>query len=760
MHRTVHRIIEVLIAWRTALLVLAIALAAVAFVPAGRLRFDRSIENMFAPEDPLLGPYKRLKRVFGGNEIVVAVYEDDELFDADGRGIRRLAEVSRRLKAVPGVNDVVSLDQPLGEIIVDERNPLARPVRELFEGYTHSGDGRTCAVLSMLAPESDDVPRREVIDRLRAVVGTLPEPLRGGMITGEPVMVVDGFRYVEEDGARLGWTSTVLLAATILLCFRSLRWVIVPLAVVQLALLLTRAALVWSGLRLSMVSSMLTAIVTVVGIATVVHVIVRFREARSGGLSPREALHRTGTDLAAPVFWACATTAVGFASLTLAKVGPVEDFGWMMTLGSLLVLASVALVLPGLALLGRWDADPKRAWGEKVLDRQLSWVVRWVERWPKTVGLVVVVFAAWAAWGTRRLEVESDFTKNFRPDTPIVRSYAFVETRLGGAGVWDVILPAPERLNWEYLSKVRRLEDRLRSEVVVRDPKGEPDAGLTKVLSLADGVLAVSPVDPDQLPDGLRRTLMVSVALRLFALKMPALDRALYGEDPGQPGRHFLRIMLRAREQQPSSQKREIIAQVEQICRQEFPPTDEAPGAEVTGLFVLLTHLIHSVLRDQWITFAVATVLIGLMMAVALRSTVLGLVALVPNAVPIVVVTGLMGWLGLKINMGAAMIAAVSIGLSVDSSIHYIVAFRRRRDEGASVGDALAAVHQSVGRAMVFSILALVVGFTTLATSQFVPTIYFGALVSLTMLGGLAGNLIVLPLLLKVVTRERVSGEG
>src|SRR3990172_2009982 len=356
---------------------------------------------MFAPEDPLLGPYKRLKRVFGGNEIVVAVYEDDELFDADGRGIRRLAEVSRRLKAVPGVNDVVSLDQPLGELIVDERNPLARSVRELFEGYTHSGDGRTCAVLSMLAPESDDVPRREVIDRLRAVVGTLPEPLRGGMITGEPVMVVDGFRYVEEDGARLGWTSTVLLAGTILLCFRSLRWVIVPLAVVQLALLLTRAALVWSDLRLSMVSSMLTAIVTVVGIATVVHVIVRFREARSGGLSPREALHRTGTDLAAPVFWACATTAVGFASLTLAKVGPVEDFGWMMALGSLLVLASVVLVLPGLALLGRWDADPKRAWGEKVLDRQLSSAVRWVERWPKTVGLVVVVFPACAAFGSR-----------------------------------------------------------------------------------------------------------------------------------------------------------------------------------------------------------------------------------------------------------------------------------------------------------------------------------------------------------------------
>ena len=224
---------------------------------------------------------------------------------------------------------------------------------------------------------------------------------------------------------------------------------------------------------------------------------------------------------------------------------------------------------------------------------------------------------------------------------------------------------------------------------------------------------------------------------------------------------HYLRIMLRSRERQPSSRKQAIIAQVEQICQEEFPPTLEEPRvAEVTGFFVLLTNLIHSVLRDQWITFSVATVGIGLMMMVALRSPVLAVVALVPNALPIAVVTGLMGWLGMKINMGAAMIAAVSMGLSIDSSIHYVLGFRVARDEGASVADALAIVHQSVGRAMVFSILALIVGFTALCGSQFVPTVYFGALVSLSMLGGLAGNLVVLPLLLKLVTRESPAREA
>jgi uncharacterized protein len=113
-----------------------------------------------------------------------------------------------------------------------------------------------------------------------------------------------------------------------------------------------------------------------------------------------------------------------------------------------------------------------------------------------------------------------------------------------------------------------------------------------------------------------------------------------------------------------------------------------------------------------------------------------------------------MGWFGFKINMGAAMIASVSMGLAVDSSIHYITAFHRHRDAGRTVNESLHAVHQTVGRAMVFSTLALIVGFTVLALSRFVPTIYFGVLVGLTMFGGLLGNLVLLPLLLKLIDRE------
>jgi len=143
------------------------------------------------------------------------------------------------------------------------------------------------------------------------------------------------------------------------------------------------------------------------------------------------------------------------------------------------------------------------------------------------------------------------------------------------------------------------------------------------------------------------------------------------------------------------------------------------------------------------------------MMAVAFWSVPLAVVTMIPNTLPVLVLFGAMGWLGIRINMGAAMIAAVSVGLSVDGSIHYVMLYQRLRRNGALADDALARVQQTVGRAAVFATLALIVGFTTLCVSDFVPTIYFGALVSLSMVGGLIGNLIALPILIRLVDRRK-----
>lgn len=758
------RIAAWLLAGRWPLLALALLAAAVCALPASHVKFDRSIENMFAPDDPLLPPYRHLKSIFGGNEVVLAVYADPQLLAEDRAGIERLQKISRELKDTPGVRDVLSLaevDTVLDKValavgmmqssdvpeqgIVDTQSPLARRFLKLFEGYTHGHDGRTAAVICMLEPhESPGVSREETVSQLRDKI----ERLAGGTVAGEPVMVADGFRYVEEDGERLGWTSTILLSLVLLICFRSLRWMVLCVAVVQLALLATRSALVLSGLRLSMVSSMLTAIVTVVGVATVMHLIVRFREGRRAGLTPPQAFVLTAALLAVPVFWAIVTDAVGFSSLLVASVGPVRDFGLMMAVGALFVLVSVVLIAPGLTLIGASGAGVGQAWIDRAVNRRLTGSVSWLLRRPKTILLAVLALSGVGAAGAYRLEIETDFTKNFREGSRIVRAYEIIETDLGGAGIWDLYLPAPPSLDFGYLLQVRRLEARLAAELSAGEDGQQP---AVRTVSIADAVWAATPnLERKRI---LTRTATVSASVAAMRAHMPTFTAALHAEDPQAPENFYYRIMLRSAERQSAAEKKHLIETVSRLAREEFPE------AEVTGFFVLLTNLIQSILRDQWLAFSLATGGIAVCMLFAFRSLRYAAVAMVPNVLPILTVTGLMGWAGFKINMGAAMIAAVSMGLSVDSSIHYIQAFLRARRSGRSVAEAIGDVQQTVGYAMILSTFALVAGFAVLATSEFVPTIYFGVLVSLAMLGGLAGNLVLLPLLLWQVSWRERRGE-
>ena len=729
-----------LVTWRWPLLAAGVLATALAWPASRSLHFDRSMENMFAHDDGVVAPYRQLKRTFGGNEIVLAAYVDPQLLTPGG--LDRLERLTAELAKVPGVATVFSLSQRalLGGRIVE--SPQREAFLELAEGYVVGADHETAGIVCLLTPEAESTtPRDRTVAQLRAAVEK-HDPT--AVLTGEPVMIVEGFRHLEEDGRLLGATSTALLMLVIVLCFRSVRWVVAPVAIVYATLLWTQGLLAVSGFRLSLVSSMLWALVTVICVATVVHVIVGFRGEREAGAQPVDALRLALGVLLVPIVWSCLTDAAGFGSLLVARVGPVRDFGAMMALASILALASIMMLLPGLALAGRFDADPRRAWGEGRLEHALSWLSNWIEERPRSLALLTAVPLSVAMVGVAWLDVETDFTKNFRAGSPLVKSYEFVESRLGGAGVLDVILPVPAERDPDFIPRVRRFEDRLRTEVIVKDAEGRETPGLTKVMSVVDSLDALSPgitLDNQSLP----------VALAPARLWMPLLG-ALYGRDPEAGDRQYLRVMLRARERQPAEEKQQLIERIRVLSREEF-----GEEAQVTGFFVLLTRLIDSISRDQWLTFGVATAGIWLMMIVAFRSLTIATITLVPNALPILVVTGMMGWLGLRINMGAAMIASVSMGLSIDSSIHYLTDFNRQRALGMSVHEALHAVHQKVGRAMIFSTLALIVGFSALSVSEFVPTIYFGVLVSLSMLGGLAGNLVVLPLLLKLVTRE--SGE-
>ncbi|HEV8000383.1 MAG TPA: MMPL family transporter [Planctomycetaceae bacterium] len=727
---------DFLVRYRIGLFVGAVAISAFAFVEASKLTLEQSIESLYALGDPHLLDYRDSKSLFGGDEFVIVVYDDPELLTPDG--LARVRSLAEQLSQVPGVQSKST--QNLADVLAPANIPwLVRPLFqlrrdkliELSRGILIGADQQTTGIVLRLLPEDKAAVTRDETIRGVREISESHEPQ--AYVVGEPVLVHDMFQYVDQDGQRLFYASLVLLGLTIFALFRSLRWVVLSIVLVAATVAWTKAILVLCGMRLSMVSSMLNSLVTIVGIATVMRVMVYYREQRANG-TPLEAFHKTIVELSPAIFWTTVTAAAGFVSLLSSDITPVRSFGTMMTLGTMLVLLTGGMLLPAGVLYKPEDSDIPTGAAEQRLVGLLGGLTTWVERWAGWVIGAVVLLSIASVVGLFRLKLDTDFTRNFRSSSPIVHALDFVETRLGGAGTWEINFPAPHELTPEYLNQVRSFAAKVR-ELTVAQPD-QPEPALTKVVAITD-LLDLVPGSTDT-TEGIRRK------LELISAFQPEFEPSLYNAEAGR-----MRLVLRAKQREPSEVQLQLIHTVGDWGRAEFHGE-----AKATGLYVLLTFLIESLLRDQIISFGLCVVLVVVIMVLAYHNLRIALVSLVPNVFPILLVVGAMGWIGVPINVGTAMIAAVSMGLTIDASIFYLYGYRKTRAAGRPLAEALRETHQGFGRALVFGTLALVVGFSVLALSRFIPLVYFGVLVSLAMLGGLIGNLLLLPLLLPLVDKD------
>jgi uncharacterized protein len=718
----IERLVDVLPRAGGVLFGLALIVLAVSFMVARDLKFDQNIESLYARDDPQLNRYLESKQLFGGDEFLVVAWPEpnlfvpgeDELTEQASARIRRFAE---RLSAVEGINPAST--QSLERVL---RFPFGkRKVLQVVQGTLFNEARTVTSIVLRLAPETDAEKRAATFREVRELAAS-HEPR--AFVTGEPIHIHDLFRYVEEDGRLLFRFSFAILSLVLLILLRSLRWIVLPAIMVAISIKSTEAILVLSETKLSMVSAILNSLVTIIGVATTTHLAVRFRQHRER-YPAGEALRRTMSELLGPIFWTCMTTACGFLALLSSQITPMRSFGLMMALASALVFVAVVLVLPaGVLSFRRRDGESSDAPADRPLIALLERNSAFVVGHPKRVLLLTLAIVAVAGLGFRYLEVETDFSKNFRADSPIVQSLEFVESELGGTGTLEVNFPAPEILTDGFLEQVNDLATELK----------ELESDGKKLLTSVESLYAAMQLVP-------RVPIVLSTPRkRLDRVKpiQPEFEPTLYNAERGR-----MRIFMRTYEQQSAARKNLVIDRVSETAKPYFE------DSQVSGVFVLLTFLIDSLMADQLVSFAWAATLIFCMMTIAFRSLAMGLIGLVPNLFPIVLVLGGMGWMGLRVNIATAMITCVSMGLTVDSSIHFLSAYRRERRAGHALEHALMLTTQDVGRALIFANLALVAGFSVLMFSQFVPLIYFGFLVSLAMVGGLFGNLLLLPILLR-----------
>ena len=724
-HAIMHRLVDFLVKRHRLLIIGALLLTAVAFRPSQSLTFNESIESLYSSENVRLQEYVEGKGLFGGDEFVFVAYTDPDLFTDQGQ--ERARELESKLSEIPGVAPE-SL-QSLPKTLAFTKLPFFRKRREqLLEfsrGVLLGADNQTTSVaLRLIDPEKSSVSRGETLAAIHRIAAS--QPLET-YVVGEPVLVHDMFRYAEQDGQWMGWSASLLLILVILFFLRSLRAVILPFLIVQLSIVWTKAILFLTGLQLSMVSSIMVSLMTIIGVSTVVYMSLYYRMLRDSldrEAAFRQTIHIIGVDL----FWVCLTTAAGFGAQMSSHLQPIRSFGLTMVIGSMLVLVAMILVLPAGFLWGPERAVLLRPRGEHQFHQSLESLTFWVLKRPWQVSFFCAALVVVGVFGLLRLKIETDFSKNFRADTPVVRGLNFLETRLGGAGAWEINFPAPQELEDEFLDRVRRLTNRL------REIPGERGKALTKVLAITDGL--------DLIPNiPVVAGTPEAKAVQIQRIQ-PEFVPSLYNRESGR-----MRIMLRAYERQSSEAKHQLIEQVREIGKNEFPE------CKITGLFVLLTFLIESLMHDQWTDLMLGAVSLLAIMSIAYRSFWMGLVSLVPNVIPIILLLGGMGWMSIPVNIGTAMISSDTMGLTIHDSIFYLSAYLRARRSGQGFETALRHVQTEVRQPLLYSNIALIIGFLVLATSRFVPLIYFGVMVSVAIAGGLAVNLLLLPLLLKLGDR-------
>ena len=746
---------------------------------------------MFPADDPAYLAYRELQEEFGGNAVVMLVYQDSDLTAAAGIARNRImTERVANISGVKGVlspsvlNDAISKLQPLSVLnkaptLFRDGNKIAEGLDELFAGYTHSQDHSHAAVVAILEPGYGP----ETIEELKGLTATLDktspisaeqgtgdgrplsrkEPTSEAVLVGEPVLVHDGFELIEKDGSKLATITVILLSIVVLFSLLDLRFVAMSMILILWSTVITQACMVMLGSNLSIVSTILTAIITVIAVTAVLHMGVRFRNSKNRGHSQQQSATDSIALLLMPILWTCMTDAAGFAALSISQILPIREFGIMIAISAIAVCIAILLFTPALLMLPSLRFHHKIDRLQQRFSRNLRRrCIRLADasiRSPRKCLSIATVMAIIAAVGLGRAETETSFLNNFNADSKVVSAYQEVETQFGGAGVWDIILDAPAELNTSYLDQVRALEQKLKAIKI----NGE---GLTKVLSLADA---------DQVASRSAVSALLSPSSRLSAMSvvMPVFFDALLSQPTGEQRK--LRIMLRSREQLDAKTKLAMINEVKRIVQQHVGseawlnvtrrpsltddnnnerPNNAARKGLVTGYYVIMADLINQLVQDQWRCFVTSSTLILLLLWFATGTARLALVALVPNILPVFLVLSFVGFTGGKINMGAAMIAAVSVGLSIDGSVHFLAGYQRarRRNHTARVSSRHAA--GKTGVPILLATAALIVGFGVMSTSDFVPTATFGVLVASTLAIGTVVNLTLLPAFVVWATPE------
>lgn len=617
---------------------------------------------------------------------------------------------------------------------------------------------------------------REIIDDYRAH----GEVVMGGV----PMIADDLITFVQSDLVNFGTALVLFIIIALGYLFRKPRFVVVPLACCTIIVLSVSGLLGLMQWPVTVVSSNFISLLLIISISLNVHLIVRYRELQHAG-PERDHLDLLGQsvrDMFRPCLFTTLTTMVAFGSLVVSDIPPIVDFGWMMVLGIMIAFLLTFSLFPSVMALLPRPAEGARP----AVARLTPALAGFTQSHGRGILAVALVLFVGSIVGLTRLEVENSFINYFDEDTDIYQGMLAIDQRMGGTIPLDVLITmsrpnpfdteegaaAEDDWDWEDSGADEggangdAAEDGWGEDNWDEDWGGgeQADSDENAYWFTSDKMARVINIH-DYLDsfDETGKVLSLATLLRIaYDLNDGPLDSielgVLYNAIPEEYKQSLLnpyvsveqdqvRFSIRVLETDPDLQRDQLIRDIRNGLVENF--NLEPEQVQLSGMLVLYNNMLQSLYESQILSLGLVLFIILIMFMVLFRSWKLALIGIVPNILAAGLVLGLMGWAGIPLDMMTITIAAISVGIGVDNTIHYIHRFKSSFDsQGRDYQATLTYSHGSIGQAMFYTGFTIIAGFSILVLSNFVPTIIFGLLTSLAMLVALGGALTLLPHLL------------
>ncbi|MBN1958283.1 MAG: MMPL family transporter [Desulfuromonadales bacterium] len=581
---------------------------------------------------------------------------------------------------------------------------------------------------------------------------------------GVPMIVADMIDFIRYDLTTFGLGVLVFLVSMLILIFRKPRWVVLPMLCCFASVFFMFGFLGLIGWKVTVVSSNFTSLLLIITLSLCVHLIVRYNELHDEipGADHATMVKEMIRSKAVPSIYTALTTIVAFVSLLTSDIRPVIDFGWMMAIGiSFALILSFALFPAGLMLCKKPVHFTPRF---DITGFITHGCAHWVEHHAKKTLLIFAIITVGSGIGISKLTVENRFIDYFKPTTEIYQGMELIDKKLGGTTPLDIIIDADP----DFLTAQKQNDSNPEADPFADDffDQEKADAGLSgssywynsyqidtlhkihhyldalpetgKVLSMWTTMSLMQQLNGDVPLD--------NISLAVIHKKLPkVIENALFKPYMSADGNQ-VRFSLRVIDSDPNLRRDALLKKIRSDLTLNLGIKPEQ--LKLTGMFVLYNNVLQSLFSSQIMTIGVVFLVIMVMFIVQFRSLRLAIIAIIPNLISAATVLGLMGLLHIPLDIMTITIAAITIGIAVDDTIHYV---HRFNEELRLDGNYLAAMkrsHDSVGRAMYYTSVTIICGFSILALSNFIPTIYFGLFTGLAMLVAMFANLTLLALLL------------